>query len=455
MIKKLSSMKIRTKLALLIFITGILCFSLFQFLWYNKYTVFEALDPVFHFSPLHGDENFFDMLCEEAAKYDLPESETDTEAIQKLQPWFDLGDDYTSIYIYGSDGYYRAGKYASAMEDSTFRTFFDFGYRITGGEGENTREFPAEFRNGSAIIRVYFYHNTMFVYPYALFCLCVSFLLFLSVILCFISHKMRQISKIEHGVLQMASGDLKTALPQYPGDEIGILSSELNQLRITLADTLQQEQESRQANQDLITALSHDLRTPLTILNGYLEVLHLKKSPEMEEEYLRRCLQKAKDIKDMTDRMFEYALVYEEKETPDLELLPYSFFYDCLKENADYIHLAGFSLEMTPAIVAENLEAPFTSDATMIKRIFQNLFSNILKYGDKSAPVLIDVSYESEELKIRIKNKIKETDSSVQSTHIGLRSVEKMMSLLNGQILYSEQKQEFAIQLTFFAGCNN
>ena len=74
----------------------------------------------------------------------------------------------------------------------------------------------------------------------------------------------------------MASGDLKTALPQYPGDEIGILSSELNQLRITLADTLQQEQESRQANQDLITALSHDLRTPLTILNGYLEGLHLK-----------------------------------------------------------------------------------------------------------------------------------------------------------------------------------
>ena len=69
---------------------------------------------------------------------------------------------------------------------------------------------------------------------------------------------MRQISKIEHGVLQMASGDLKTALPQYPGDEIGILSSKLNQLRITLADTLQQEQESRQANQDLITALSHE-----------------------------------------------------------------------------------------------------------------------------------------------------------------------------------------------------
>lgn len=171
----------------------------------------------------------------------------------------------------------------------------------------------------------------------------------------------------------------------------------------------------------------------------------------MEEEYLKRCLQKTKDIKDMTDRMFEYALVYEENETLDMESLPLSFFYDCLKENIDYIHLAGFSCEMTPAITVKKQKASFTSDTTMVKRIFQNLFSNILKYGDKSTPVLIEVSYESRELKIRIRNKIKEADSSVPSTHIGLRNVEKMMSLLKGQILYSEQKQEFAIQLAFFA----
>ena len=273
--------------------------------------------------------------------------------------------------------------------------------------------------------------------------------------LCFISRKLVQISKIEDGILQMASGDLKTPLPQYPGDEIGILSSELNQLRISLADTLQQEQASRQANQDLITALSHDLRTPLTILNGYLEVLQLKKSPEMEEEYLKRCLQKTRDIKDMTDRMFEYALVYEENETPNIEFLPYTFFYDRLKENTDYIHLAGFSSKITSDLTENNSCVLFAGDATMLKRIFHNLFSNILKYGDKSSPVLITISYEAGELKIRLKNKIKTTDFPVQSTHIGLRSVEKMMSLLNGQLLYSDQKQEFAIQLTFFANSSD
>ena len=60
--------------------------------------------------------------------------------------------------------------------------------------------------------------------------------------------------------------------------------------------------------------MSHDLRTPLTILNGYLEILKLgRNDPKMQEEYLERCLRKTADIKEMTDKMFEYALVFEDR----------------------------------------------------------------------------------------------------------------------------------------------
>ena len=436
---------------LLIFFTSIICYSLFQFLWYNKWTAYEFINPIFHFAPPQGNEDLFDELLNEAVKYDIPKSEEDTDAIEKLQPFFNLTDCYTSIYIYGSDGYFRAGKYASAMDDSTFRTIFDLGYRVTGGEGEGFREFTLEFKNGSALVMLYFYHNTMFLYPYALFCSIVSVLLFLIVILFFISQKLKQIFQIKNGILQMASGNLKTALPQYSKDEIGILSAELDKLRITLDDTLRQEQESRQANRDLITAMSHDLRTPLTILTGYLEVLKLKKSPDMQEEYLSRCLQKTKDIKEMTDRMFEYALIFEETETPSLEPLDFSFFHECLRENFEFIHLAGFACE-EESPPADFQDTPyFTGDATMIKRIFNNLFSNILKYGDKSEPVQICLTSDTQELKIILKNKIKAEHSDIESNHIGLRSVEKMMSLLNGRILYSEKNHEFAVQLTFSA----
>lgn len=452
MIEKIKNMKIQTKLTLLILLTGIISFSLFQFLWYNKWTVYEFINPVFHFESLYGDEYLFDTLLTEAVKYDIPKSEEDTEAIRKLQPFFNLTDRYTSIYVYTSDGYYRAGKYASAMDDSTFRTIFDIGYRMTGGAGERSREFNLEFRNGSALVLIYFYHDVMFLYPYALFCLITCVLLFLFVILFFISRKMKQIFQLKNGILQMASGDLKTSLPQYSKDEIGILAAELDKLRIKLDDTLKQEQESRRANQDLITAMSHDLRTPLTILNGYLEVIKLKKSPDMQDEYVNRCLKKTKDIKDMTDRMFEYALIFEETETPDLEPLAYSFFHDCLMENIDFIHLAGFAykVESVPADVPGT--PYFTGDAAMVKRIFNNLFSNILKYGDKSEPVGIWLAYDTKELKILLKNRIKKEHSDIESTHIGLRSTEKMIALVNGQIIYSEKEHEFSVQLVFSTG---
>ena len=169
----------------------------------------------------------------------------------------------------------------------------------------------------------------------------------------------------------------------------------------------------------------------------------------MQEKYLDRCLQKTKDIKDMTDRMFDYALVFEEAEIPNLVLLPLSFYQNCLLENTDFIRLAGFScdIELSPENTETSLS--FLGDETMLKRIFSNLFSNILKYGDKSQAVLIRLTVDGSELKLLLKNRTKEEVNGIESNHIGLKSVEKMMSLLGGRMLFNEMGHEFSVQLTF------
>ena len=449
MIKKIKELKIRTKLLLLIILTGTVCLALFHFLWTNRFNAYGILNPIFHIAPLYGDEDSMSKFLEEAPNYNIPKSEKDTIGVEQIQPLLNLVDEYTSIYIYGLDGYYRAGKYATAMDNSKFIQFFDLGYRLTGGEGEQSQQFNLKFKNGYATVLIYQYHSSIFLYPYAYISTASCILLFFGVVMFFVSRKMKQIYALKDAILQMASGDLKSAFPQYNKDEIGILAAELDKLRVTFDDTLQQEQESRQANQDLITAISHDLRTPLTILNGYLEVLKLKKSPDMQEEYLNRCLQKTSDIKDMTDRMFEYALVYEENETPKLEPLNYSFLYDCLMENIDFIRLAGFEYALDTHAQPDDMPnfPTILGDATMIKRIFNNIFSNILKYGDKSSPVRVMISRDTDELKMMFKNKVKIEHADIESNHIGLRSVEKMMSLLGGRILYSEQGEEFGVQV--------
>lgn len=302
-----------------------------------------------------------------------------------------------------------------------------------------------EFKNGYGNIIMTYYHRSRISYPWFLISLIFSIFVFLGIILLFVNRKMKHVVSLEEEILLMASGDLSHPVPTYGEDEIGILSRELDQLRLALSQNIRQEKESRKANQDLITALSHDLRTPLTILNGYLEVLKLKRNPAMQEEYLNRCLQKTSDIKEMTDRMFEYALVLEENEKPVLTKLSTDFTQKYLQENSDYIRLTGFSVRLT----LTDSTADFLSDETMMKRIFNNLFSNILKYGDKKDPVCVTESIYDKTLKITISNTIKQEHSDAESNHIGLKNAEKMMALIGGEMQIQKEKNAFTVQLLF------
>ncbi len=446
MIKRIKKWKIRTKLSLLLVLTGILCIFQFWFLWYNRWNVWNFCAACFPQITVDRSQ-LVDALNQEAAKLDLPASENDKEAIEKLAPLFAHLDDYTSIGIYGvDDGLYRAGYMPSFIEKSSpFYTIFRYGYPATGGDGEDQWPTSLQFKNGPASIYLTFYHRARISYPWFLCSIIFSILTFLVTILFFVNRKMKHIISLKDEILYMSSGDLTHPVPFYGEDEIGILSQELNRLRITLSENIRQEQQSRKANQDLITALSHDLRTPLTILNGYLEILRLKHNPDMLEEYLNRCLQKTADLKEMTDRMFEYALVFEEDETPNLKKMSIGFIRTHLQENSDYIRLVGFDVYLSfPDISPE-----FLSDETMLKRIFNNVFSNILKYGDKKSPVTVTAAIHQDILKIEIANTIKQEHLQIESNHIGLKNVEKMLALVGGKMMVLEEDRSFSVHLFF------
>lgn len=193
----------------------------------------------------------------------------------------------------------------------------------------------------------------------------------------------------------------------------------------------------------LITALSHDLRTPLTILNGYLEVLKLKRNPRAQEEYLDRCLKKTEDIKELTDRMFEYALVAEETETPEMTWLSTDFAGQCLTENCDFIRLAGF----TASLKLSETTGVLQSDKTMLKRIFNNLFSNILKYGDKKHTVEVFARIQDTGFIISVMNRIKDGDAHMDSNNIGLKNVDRMIQMLDGQLNVRQEREMFEVEL--------
>lgn len=448
-------MKIRTKLLLLILISGICCLMLFRFLWLQKWNAWAFLIDDFpvrlNIFPKPA-ENFMEILAEEALKYDLPKSEEDDAAAEALTPFLELADDYTALYLYGSeDGLFRAGYMPQIMNKSPFRTFFDLGYDWTEGTGEQIYVFPLQFRNGCASVHLSYYHSTCFIYPYFIFCLAACIFLFLSVILFFVSQKMKTVVCLKETILRMSSGDLATPVPCSGQDELGILSQELDRLRCTLHENFREEQQLHRSNQELIAALSHDLRTPLTILKGYLDILNLNRNPDMQTAYVRRCIQKADDIREMTDRMFEYALVFDEPHTGTeqavLSEIPLEFFLDSLREHEDFLHLAGFQTDCQIYVPSDS-GIRILANPQMLKRIFNNLFSNIIKYADKKETVSISAD-SSDHLTITIKNGVKTADDKTESTQIGLKSVRKIMELMDGTLTVDDGERFFTAELRF------
>ncbi len=440
------STKIRTRLLLVILASGTLAGLLLFFLWAHYWDAWKLAS---RFPPFCWDEEgLAAQIMEEAKKYDLPDSEDDKETAKQMEPIFDLCDEYTSIGFYGTDGYYRLSQPASIFvdEEKPWLLFMSNAVDLLFRPDRIYSQFySVSFRNAEAELYIMDYHPVLFIYPYILISAFFCILVFLTPILFYINSRIRDILMVSSEILLMASGDLSHPLPPAGTDEIGMLARELDQLRLTLSDHIRQEDETRKSNQDLITAMSHDLRTPLTILNGYLEILKLKGSdPDTRSVYLERCLAKSMDIKQLTDRMFEYALVYEVEESPDFTELPIQFIRECLIDNLDFIRLAGFTAD-SPSLPATGT---LHGDETMLKRIFQNLFSNVIKYGDKKTSVSLETEVENEMLTIRLSNAIKQDRSNVSGNQIGLKSVKKMVELHSGSFFCQKEDLSFRTTIT-------
>lgn len=452
---------IRTKLLLLLFASALLCLGLFHTLWANKWYVLHLVTetnlPISLPIP-QLDENFWTMLGTEALNYDIPDSEADTEAVKKLQPLFDQLDDYTGLAIYGI---YRAAQYPRCMDKEQFQSFFDIGYRLTDGVMEQQYERNTKFKNGYATVIVDFYHSSVFIFPYFLFSLFVSVGLFLLILLFFINRKMKQVVLLKQEILRMSAGDLSTPLVSSGVDEIGVLSRELDHLRLTLDQNIRQEQEAHQSNRELIAALSHDLRTPLTVLHGYLDILQLNRNPAMQSTYVDRCLQKTDDIRRLTDRMFEYALVYDASEPEQIQMLPVSLskLLELFREQMGFLELAGFHTELHfPDAGTSDIASPdaltIRVDTELCKRILNNLFSNILKYGSKQETVTLSLSLNPENdvdaaLYLILKNAVKSEHSAVESNRIGLKSSTRNMERMGGKLVVFQTDTFFEVTLSF------
>lgn len=276
-------------------------------------------------------------------------------------------------------------------------------------------------------------------------------LAFFAFSLCFISLVHRKISYIKHLKHELdilAGGDISYQVSIRGKDELSELASGIDQMRCSILAHQISEEQIRSANSQLVTAMSHDLRTPLTSLLAYLELLERGKYSDDKQlkDFLNRCLDKALQIKSMADKLFEYFFVYtSEWEQPNMELV------DADETLQQFWGEYAFSLENRGFNVQQDfgaLNGKLLINLDMIRRAFDNLYSNLLKYADPKSLIAITCHREERQVILVISNRISSQRDNCECTNIGLNTCQRILQIHSGTFSKQESGHIFQTEIT-------
>ena len=295
---------------------------------------------------------------------------------------------------------------------------------------------------------LYYYAGDAFYFGLIVLSVLAAFFVF-SVCFIFLVHrKLSYVKRLKEELDILSGGALEYPVTVQGTDELGQLAYGIDQMRRSILNHQHTEERNRSASSQLVTAMSHDLRTPLTSLMAYLELIDRGKYKDDEQLHLfaKKSLDKAFHIKTMADQMFEYFLVYSaEWEQPDLEPQDAdTLFRQSWGDYAFSLESKGFAVHTDFHPLAGTVQV----NVDLLRRAFDNLYSNLLKYADPCKEVEIAVRKIDGQVQLRIANHVSPLRDKRESTRIGLNTCARVMEYHGGSFLSTEENGIFTVILT-------
>ena len=229
-------------------------------------------------------------------------------------------------------------------------------------------------------------------------------ILIFSLIFLLLQRKMaRDIETIAHAVKQISEGDLSTRLELEGEGELTDIAENLNRMEEDIQELIDKERTSEQSKTDLITNVAHDLRTPLTSILGYLELLrkNQKLSPEMQQKYLDIAYNKSVRLQKLIEELFGFTkLSYGKINMNVTKVDIVELLSQLLEESYPNFQKNGLSYDFVSNRKSQIIEA----DGDLLARLFDNLIGNAIKYGKEGKRVRVSLRADREIVTIKIVN---------------------------------------------------
>lgn len=218
----------------------------------------------------------------------------------------------------------------------------------------------------------------------------------------FVSKQLIGFERIKEGIEKIKNGDLNHKITDCPEGVIGTMADNINSIGEGLQKSLEREVKAERMKSELITNVSHDLKTPLTSIINYADLLSKENlTPPEANDYAAIIKQKSERLKQLTNDLFDISKVQSGNEEFNIEDIDICLLiHQAMAELNEAIKNSGLVFKVT----ASDKEVLVKADGRKMSRVFENLFVNCVKYAMKNTRVYIDILKEDNAVMVEIKN---------------------------------------------------
>ncbi len=444
----------RVKFVGVLWVTGISVILAALILIPLTLTVFQGI----YMEPSHAEERI-DRYVENFATY-VAEEEVRSDDTSSVVKWTRRHRSvYLTVFSETDENFGAAG--GEFLPDGSLPDMEPFFDKILpnadgsfGSGGESVSEgtlYTVLFSNGYASVAVVDYSlstaSDLIIFGGIILAIAVFFI----IILIYYHNQTRAIVTLAREVEAISTGSLDSAIVVDRNDELGLLARDVDTMRNTIIEKMEEQGRAWQANSDLLTSMTHDLRTPLTTLLGYMELLGTENENLTEEQqaYIRVCTSKAEQIKGLSDKLFLYFWAYNRPDSEgELEAFEAALLFGQLF--GDYIPAmegAGLTVMADMDAIADGTVVHIRTDC--LRRVTDNIFDNLVKYADPASPILVSAQLTANRLILRIENRIAPVMPTSAGTRIGHKTCQNMMEMMRGSFRAAAADDRYTVELSF------
>lgn len=248
-------------------------------------------------------------------------------------------------------------------------------YGLTGNEYQ-TFSHSLNFLKEMPEVRQFLLHMSVSI-------ICILILTAMVLVLWVYGSMIRQINRLQEAAKRVQSGDLDFELKPEGNDEMGQLIQAFEDMRARLKENAEEKIQSDRESKELISNISHDLKTPITAIKGYVEGIRdgVADTPEKMDKYLGTIYNKANEMNLLINELTLYSKI-------DTNRIPYNFapisvnayFDDCAEDLAMELEAKNVEFGYFNYVDSNQM---IIADPEQLKRVINNIVSNSLKYTER------------------------------------------------------------------------